>query len=107
MTQHADLAAEHGRTDAPFTFGMQFWIGVDDDREAARRKVAERMSATYQLPFERFERYTPFGTPGDVAEALAPFVDAGCRTFHLLARGRDPIAIVDAVGEVKRLLVTG
>ena len=43
-----------------------------------------------QLPFERFERYCPYGTPDDVAEFLAPYADAGCTEFSLIPQSPDP-----------------
>jgi hypothetical protein len=41
-------------------------------QEAARACLAPAMEAFYHLPFERFERYCPYGTTEDVAEFLAP-----------------------------------
>lgn len=100
ITQQRELAAEYGRADAPFTFGMQFWLGVDDDREVARRKVAERMTATYSLPFERFERYVPYGTPREVADFIAPYLAAGCTHVNLQAAELSPRAAVEAARRV-------
>ena len=55
----------------------------------------------------------PFGaemlgvyTPADVADALQPYVDAGCRTFNLLTQSPDSSMIPGAVGEVRRLLAS-
>ena len=50
------------------------------------------MESLYRLPFEKFDRYSPRGTPEDVATALAPFVEAGCRTFNLIPAGDDLVA---------------
>jgi hypothetical protein len=63
---------------------MQVWCGLADTKEAARACLAPAMEAFYQLPFERFERYCPYGTPDDVAEFLAPYAVAGCREFNLI-----------------------
>jgi alkanesulfonate monooxygenase SsuD/methylene tetrahydromethanopterin reductase-like flavin-dependent oxidoreductase (luciferase family) len=41
------------------------------------------MESFYQIPFSKFERYTPSGTPAQVAEQLAPYVEAGCSLFNL------------------------
>ena len=56
---------------------MQVWCGLADSKQAARACLAPVMEAFYQLPFERFERYCPYGTADDVAEFLAPYVDGG------------------------------
>ena len=42
------------------------------------------MQAFYQMPFEPFERYSPYGTPEHVAEFLSPYVDAGCSAFNVI-----------------------
>jgi NAD(P)H-dependent flavin oxidoreductase YrpB (nitropropane dioxygenase family) len=49
-------------------------------------------------------RDVPAGTPGDVAAALIPYLQAGCRTFNLLTQSPDPSALPASVGEVRRLL---
>ena len=45
------------------------------------------MERMYRIPFDRFERYTPCGTPEAIADALRPFVDAGCQTLNLAICG--------------------
>jgi alkanesulfonate monooxygenase SsuD/methylene tetrahydromethanopterin reductase-like flavin-dependent oxidoreductase (luciferase family) len=103
----AEETESAGRPAMAWRHGLSVWCGFDDDRPAARRRVATAMEGIYQLPFERFERWSPYGTPAEVAEQLAPFVDVGCTAFHLLPRGPSPEATVAAVAEVKRLLAAG
>jgi hypothetical protein len=55
------------------------------------------------MPFEPFERYSPYGTPR-VAELLWPFVEAGCPTFNVIPCASDHDCAVAAVGEVRRLV---
>ena len=62
------------------------------------------MEAFYQLPFERFERYCPYGTPEDVAEFLAPYVEAGCREFNLIPQAPDYETAIRGTAAVKKLL---
>ena len=62
------------------------------------------MEAFYGLPFERFERYCPYGTAADVAEFLAPSVAAGCAEFSLIPQSPDHDLAIDGAAEVKRLL---
>jgi hypothetical protein len=62
------------------------------------------MQAMYQMPFERFERYSPYGTPQQVAEFLWPYVQAGCSTFNVIPCATDHDSAVAAVGELRRLL---
>ena len=80
----AEEAARAGRVGLPSRHAMQVWCGFADSREAARGCLAPVMEAYYQLPFERFERYCPYGTAEDVAEFLAPYVAAGCAEFNLI-----------------------
>jgi hypothetical protein len=49
-------------------------------------------------------RYSPCGTPDTIAEFLAPYVSAGCRTFNLLACAEHLDAAVAGISEVRRLL---
>lgn len=73
-----DHAIAAGRDPAALSMGMQFWTG------STRELVAARMEATYGLPFERFERSTPFGTPAEVAAFIAPYVAAGATRINLV-----------------------
>lgn len=63
--------------------GLQPWVGVADNEADARAAVATGMESFYRIPFEKFERYTPYGTAEQVAEQLAPYAEAGCRMFNL------------------------
>lgn len=93
-------AARVGRIDTPWCHGYQPWVGVGDSREEARSRVKAGMESFYQVPFEMFEKYTPYGTPADVAEALAPYVAAGCSLMNLkVVAGEDAEAIA-AAGEI-------
>ena len=103
----AEEAEGAGRGAVDWRHGMTVWCGLAEDRPTARALLASAMEGVYQQPFERFERYSPFGTPEQVAAFLFPYVEAGCRDMNLLARGPDPEATIAAVGEVKRLLCAG
>lgn len=100
-------AARVGRVDPPTRHGMQVWCGLAESREVARACLAPAMQAFYGLPFERFERYCPYGTAEDVAAFLAPYVDAGCTEFNLIPQSTDDGAALAGVVEVKRLLARG
>ena len=97
-------AARAGRTDPPSRHAMQLWCGIADTKEQARARLAPAMEAFYQIPFERFEKYSPYGTAEDVAEFLAPYVDAGCRWFNLIPQADDPDAALAGAAAVKKLL---
>lgn len=104
VSEVAARASEAGRRQVQWRHGLQVWVGVDRDRERARARLARQMEGMYQIPFERFERYSPFGEPTEVADALAPFVDAGCTTFNVMAVGENPTAEVEAVAAIAERL---
>jgi len=97
-------AAEAGRSATDWDHGLLIWCGVADSVEEARSHLAPALEGTYQVPFSKFERYAPAGRAEDVAEMLAPYVDAGARHFDLVAVGPDPSGTIEGVGEVRRLL---
>ena len=102
----AEEAARTGRPDPPRRHAMQVWCGLADSKEAARACLAPAMEAFYQLPFERFERYCPYGTADDVAEFLAPYAAAGCTEFNLIPQSPDHDRAITGTAAVKRLLAT-
>lgn len=96
-----DTAAEASGREAPdWLHGYQPWVGVADTRADARARVAKAMEAFYKVPFEQFERYTPFGTPAEVAEQLAPYVEAGCSLMNLKVVAGDDAESIAAAGEI-------
>ena len=97
----ADAAAAQGRADVEWRHVLQLWAGFGADRESGRRRVATAMERSYQLGFDRFERYVPVGTPDDVAEALVPYLERGCRRFNIVPEGESLEASVDAIAAVK------
>jgi alkanesulfonate monooxygenase SsuD/methylene tetrahydromethanopterin reductase-like flavin-dependent oxidoreductase (luciferase family) len=103
LEEIADQAAEVGRP-APMHNGIQLWIGIDDDPAHARARLAKGMERFYRIPFERFEKYSPYGTPAAVADALARYRDAGCRLFNLMPVAATPDEGIAAVAQIKRLL---
>ena len=78
-----DAHQRSGRDPVQWQHGYQPWIGVDSDPRIARSVVKEAMERFYRIPFEKFERYTPYGTPAEVAERLAPYAQSGCNFFNL------------------------
>jgi len=100
----AEEAARAARPGRPRRHAMQVWCGLADSRQAARACLAPAMEAFYQLPFERFERYCPYGTAEDVAGFLAPYAAVGCAEFNLIPQSPDPGQAIAGTAAVKRLL---
>jgi alkanesulfonate monooxygenase SsuD/methylene tetrahydromethanopterin reductase-like flavin-dependent oxidoreductase (luciferase family) len=97
-------AAQAGRDPSGFEHGLNVWCGFAGTREAAREPLATQMQDFYQIPFEPFERYSPYGTPADVAEFLSPYIEAGCSAFNVIPCAGDDESAIAAVGELRALL---
>jgi alkanesulfonate monooxygenase SsuD/methylene tetrahydromethanopterin reductase-like flavin-dependent oxidoreductase (luciferase family) len=65
-------ASEAGRDPSVFEHALNVWCGFARTHESARDLLAAQMQAFYQMPFEPFERYSPYDTPQHVAEFLSP-----------------------------------
>jgi hypothetical protein len=59
------------------------------------------MEGVYKIPFERFEKYCPYGPPEAVAGFLAGYVAAGARDFNVMAVAASPEAAIDGVAEIR------
>ena len=103
----AQAAADCGRETTPWQHGYQPWVGVADTEAKARERVAAAMERFYHVPFERFERYTPYGTPDAVAQRLQPYVDAGCSIMNLKVVAGSDAETIAAAGEIAALLRRG
>ena len=98
-------AADAGRHGVDWRHGLQVWSGFDDSAAQARPALAKAMEQLYRTPFEKFERWAPYGTPADVAVALKPFVDAGCRDINIIPIAGSAAAAIAGVAEIRRALV--
>lgn len=102
--QIAHEATQAGRDASGFEHALNVWCGFAPTREAARERLASQMQAFYQMPFEPFERYSPYGTPEQVAEFLSPYIESGCSRFNVIPCADDPHSAIVAVGELRKLL---
>ena len=109
--RYADACAEvareaesAGRVVTRWAHGMHVWCGFDDDRSRAGERLAQEMESLYQVPFEKFARYSPYGNPRDVADALRPYAEVGCRSFNLIATASSPEQVVEGARTVRALL---
>jgi len=104
VEQIAEQAASAGREPRAFEHGLNVWCGFAAARDAAREHLADQMQRFYQMPFEPFERYSPFGSPEQVAEFLHPYVEAGCSVFNVIPCASDPETALGAVSELRALI---
>ena len=99
-----EWAAKEGREGSKIGLGLQLWHSVDGDRDEARRRLSKRMQGFYQIPFENFEKYCPYGKPEEIAEYLGPFLEAGMDHVNLLAVQGTQEGVVEAASAVKEAL---
>ena len=103
VQQVKTLADEGERTAHNFQHGLQIWVGFGEQKNA-RQYVAKQMQEMYQMPFEPFEKYSPYGSPQDVAEFLAPYVEQGAQLFNVTPCGESFAHEIECVAEVNTLL---
>jgi len=96
-------ASQLGRP-APEQHGIQVWVGVDSNRDRARARLAKGMENFYRIPYERFEKYAPYGEAEEVADFLAAYVDAGCQVFNIMPVADSDAAGIDAVAQIRERL---
>lgn len=102
-----EKAEEFGRVELDWCHGYQPWIGVDrKNSKKAYEAVKVGMESFYHIPFSKFERYTPSGTPSEVAEQLAPYIESGCRLFNLKVCTENPEEETELGAEVVAQLRT-
>jgi alkanesulfonate monooxygenase SsuD/methylene tetrahydromethanopterin reductase-like flavin-dependent oxidoreductase (luciferase family) len=97
-------AERYGRARAPDRNVLMVWCGLGDSVEHGRALLAPVMEGIYKTPFARFEKYTPCGTPADIAAAVAPFVHLGFHDIMLNGVAEDEAAVVALSAEVGRHL---
>lgn len=102
--QILEIADQAGRGGTTFRHGLQVWVGFGE-KQKARSHVAERMQNMYQLPFDPFEKYSPYGSPREVAEFLSAYVEQGCSRINIAACGESFEHEIDCAAEVRSLLM--
>ncbi|MBV1882995.1 MAG: LLM class flavin-dependent oxidoreductase [Pseudomonadales bacterium] len=101
---YIDQAAAEYQRQVDWQHGYQPWVGLADTREEARALVSKGMEDFYKIPFEKFEKYTPYGTPDDIAEFLTPYVQNGAKIINLKIIASSNEVCVKGGGEVARKL---
>ena len=102
LVEHEATAAD--RPGVAWRHGMTFWAGFGPDQAQAYGHVAPVMENLYRLPFAKFERFVPCGPPVQVAEFIAPFIQAGATTINIIPFAGTDEAGIDAVAEVREHL---
>ena len=101
VAQMEEAAAAVDRDAPRWRNVLNVWCGVGKDGGEARSFLAPAMEAFYQLPYERFEKWSPAGTSEEIADFLVPYVEAGCSTFNLIINGTSVDAEIAATAEIR------
>ena len=98
------LAAEAGRDVAGWDHGLLVWCGFGPTSDHATKELATAMEAVYQVPYANFQKYSPAGTPRDVAAFLAPYAEAGVSHVNLIAVASEYHRAIEGAEEVRERL---
>jgi alkanesulfonate monooxygenase SsuD/methylene tetrahydromethanopterin reductase-like flavin-dependent oxidoreductase (luciferase family) len=82
--------------------GMVIWACVGKKKQA-QESLAQAMQSFYQVPFERFERFTITGSQEEVKERIADFVQRGASDISIIPVG-DFESQIDILGEINQSL---
>ena len=104
LEQIEEMAVAAGRQQPPTDHALNVWCGFDDAGRSGADRLRTTMEGLYGLPFERFQKWCPSGTPEDIAAAIAPYRDAGCKTVVVIPAGLPGRRAVELTGEVRRHL---
>lgn len=105
QTEVADHAVAADRDPGAIEFGMQFWTAMNRDTAIARAMVGGAMEGMYRTPFERFEKYTPYGKADEIAEFVLPYVEAGASHVNFIPAGDDtPEEGIEAAAAIREAL---
>lgn len=84
--------------------GMVVWACVGNKNQA-RENLARAMQSFYQVPFERFERYTITGSREEVKDRIVEFAERGASDISIIPIG-DLESQIDILGEINQSLKT-
>ncbi len=107
IAQMHDVARDAGRDVTGWTNALNVWCGVGESPGLARTHVARAMEAFYGLPYDKFEKWSPAGSPEQIADFLMPYAAAGCSVFNLIINGSSTEAEIDAAAEIRQRLLAG
>ena len=105
VEQMMQTANEAGRCGHLFTNAINVWCGVAESPDRARQYVSTGMQAFYQMPYERFEKWSPFGRPDQIVAFLHPYVAAGCSVLNLIVQGGSAEKEIEAAAEIREGLL--
>jgi alkanesulfonate monooxygenase SsuD/methylene tetrahydromethanopterin reductase-like flavin-dependent oxidoreductase (luciferase family) len=101
-------AAEEGRAGLVTEMSLHLMVNIDDDAERARRESVEFLTRYYgqdAIPPDFLDMWLACGSPQQVAEKVATFVEAGCTTPVLRFTSRDQLGQIERAADEVLTLV--
>jgi alkanesulfonate monooxygenase SsuD/methylene tetrahydromethanopterin reductase-like flavin-dependent oxidoreductase (luciferase family) len=102
IAQMQEAARGAGRDLSSWTNALNIWCGVGESSGMARVHLAQAMEAFYGMPYDRFEKWSPAGTPKQIADFVVPYLNAGCSVVNLIINGPSAEAEIDAAAEIRQ-----
>jgi alkanesulfonate monooxygenase SsuD/methylene tetrahydromethanopterin reductase-like flavin-dependent oxidoreductase (luciferase family) len=103
--QIVEACGERNRAEPTFA-GLSIWVGLGANGDDARAHLGRQMSELYNLPPEKFEHISAAGTPDDVAEFIARYIEAGARNITMIPVAASVDEGIELCGEVRRRLTS-
>ncbi len=101
-----EIANETGRTDVSWRHGYQIWIGFGDTPEEGKKLLGPAMERFYGTSFSFFEKYSPVGSPSDIAQWLKPFIEFGAKDLNIAPIASSPSEAIAGMAELRQILVS-
>lgn len=98
------LAAARGRVGVEWQHGLKLWCGFDHDGVAGHDRLAPIVEDFYKIPFSKFARYAPAGSPEQVADEVMTYLAAGVSTISIVAPGLPPDVAIAKAAEVRQIV---
>ena len=100
-----ERAVASGRDVKEWSHALNVWCGLGRTKDEALSAISSGMQSFYHLAYETFARWSPAGTPEEVATFLAPYLAAGCSTINLIPCGHDRDDTIAMAAQVRALLM--
>ncbi len=101
-----EIAKENGRMKITWRHGYQIWVGFGDTPEEGKKVLGPAMERFYGTPFSFFEKYSPVGSPSDIAQWLKPFIESGAKDLNIAPIASSPSEAIAGMAELRKILVS-
>ena len=101
-----DVAEKCGRADVQWRHGYQIWVGFGDTPKEGKEVLGPAMERFYGTSFSFFEKYSPVGSPSEIANWLKPFVESGAKDLNIAPIASSPKETISGMAELRKILIS-